>query len=151
MSDLLTIKGARVIITGSGVTPVKGDRDAVHAAVLANRSNRFRGTADQQAIAMYVIALFRVLAGATADSLAARRDWIAAGRPHIVVDVADLLPENRGMPPREWNDGAYLAAQLRWIAGVAGVTVPEIGRVRVTKDGWKAGDHRFYLIPSAPE
>lgn len=148
---LITIKDAKVRITGKGVTPEMTDRDAVHAAVRNAKSNRLKGDADRQAIAMHTLALLRIVAGATADSLDERRDWIAAGRPHIIVDAADLKPECRGLPPKQWNDGAFMASVLQWVAGIAGKTAPEIGRLRVTPGGWETGDHRFYIIPSAPE
>ena len=141
MADLLTIKGAKVAITAKGVAPIMGDRDAVHAAVLAPASNRTKGDADRQALAMFLIALFRTVAGTVCEpTLAGRREWVAKGGAHFVVDAGTMLPDMVG--DEGWNDQAFLFSAIKWGAGIGGINPLQVGMVRITK-----GDHKFYIVP----
>lgn len=141
MADLLTIKGAKVAVTAKGVVPIMGDRDAVHAAVLAPGSNRTKGDADRQALAMFTIALFRTVAGAVCEpTLGARRQWVAQGKPHFVVDAGTMLPEMVG--DEAWNDQAFLFSAIKWGAGIGGLNPLQVGLLRVEKN-----THRFYVVP----
>lgn len=127
MSELLTIKGARVLITGRGVTPTKADRDAVHAAVEAPASNAVKGSPDRQALAMYLLALVALVANGGAElaprSNAAKKGW---GGPHFIVDTRTM----EGRPEvvtADWNSQAFLKSAVKWGAGIAGVDHLQVG------------------------
>ena len=126
MSELLTIKGARVLITSRGVDPTRFHRDAVHAAVNAPASNAVKGTPDRQALAMYLIALIALIAkegGLAPRSKAAKVKWEG---PHFVVNASTM--EGAPSPaPEGWNSQSYLKSAIKWAAGIAGVDHLQVG------------------------
>ena len=127
MSELLTIKGARVLITSRGVEPTKAHRDAVHAAVQAPVCNAVKGTADRQALAMYLLALIALIAEGRAElaprGKAAKVKWEG---PHFVVNAATM--EGAPSPaPVDWNSQSYLKSAIKWAAGIAGVDHLQVG------------------------
>lgn len=136
MSELLTIKGARLLITGRGVTPTKAHRDAVHAAVEAPASNAVKGSADRQALAMYLLALIAAVAeggaGLAPRSVAAKKVWDG---PHFVVDARTMV----GAPTPAaagWNSQAFLKSAVKWGAGIAGIDHLQIGFCKKGPHTW---------------
>jgi hypothetical protein len=143
MSDLITIKSARVAITSDGVNVIVADRDAVHNAVRECKSNRLHATPDRQALAMFVVAMFRIMANyeLATPSLQGRREW--AG-PAFIVDAGTMEGATPGLPAHEWNDQAFLVSALKWCAGVAGVHHLNIGLVRLPD---MPSRHYFRVVP----
>jgi hypothetical protein len=132
----ITVRGAKVLIKSNGVTPEPVDRLAVKAAVLAPKSNRAHNTPDRQALAMFIVAMFRLATGAWSDrSLQARSEYDG---PSFVVDASTMVGARPG--DDTWNDQAFLVSALKTGAGLADVSHLNIGLVRI--DG-----HKFKVCP----
>jgi hypothetical protein len=132
----ITVRGAKVLIKGNGVTPEPADRLAVKAIVDAPKSNRAHNTPDRQALAMFIVAMFRLATGEwCAPKLEARR--VYAG-PSFIVDASTMVGARPG--DDTWNDQSFVVSALKTGAGLADVSHLNIGMVRI--DG-----HKFKVCP----
>jgi len=135
-NEVITIKGAKVLIESNGITVTTADRKVVKAVVDAPTSNRAHNTPDRQALAMFIVAMFRVATGAWSEpTKGARR---AYDGPSFFVDVATMVGARPG--DEDWNDQAFLVSAMKLGAGLAGVSHLNIGLLR--DDG-----HRFKVCP----
>jgi hypothetical protein len=156
--DLITIKSAKVLITGKGVEVKMPDRDAVHAAILNPSSNNLKATADKQALAMWVVAMFRIATetGFFAPRiLSERRSWWG---PMFTVDIstvdaapAPVLNQFGRIEIPKWNDQSYLASACRWGAHISGIDPSCVGLSRVGLASAKAEGPKSFIWQVVPQ